>query len=846
MVLRVTQHHIEFGADAQASDIRLTEQFVFAAASNPIDSDTRVTEQFVQAAAENLASSDLRVTEQFVQASTRNLGRELTSMLGTLNSSLAGDSLILGATSGSPILPYSPIPTGQVGISDSVPGLTMMAGVPVNQSVWIPIFTSRLGTNSSVFGAWLMWGLGADVGGPVIHERTGQSNLVLTQTVEVSGAVSLSASNALALTDAVTSSITMLAATNVITATQTATQNFKFGDNVSALSLTQSATSSIKQLSASSTLTLDQDVDTNQFFKPVSQTIPLAQEAVTSLKSGIVSSTLTLTQLAESNSFGASASSTLALTHDNTISGPVNSDASSTLSGLDQDVTVEFGAYGRFAGNLMFLDHNAVNNIKNLSAFNLLTFLQVPRLVDTFEEFVSHTLSITQEATASGSIRYFADSQLVLNSTADDNIKVRAPENTLTLTHSADVAFVNTAVSVLILSHEANEGFIPLEAENTLTLNDIARSTPHEADSENTIELSQNVRQSIINASANNTLALVDTNNVQRPWYVSAESELEGFTIVFDPVTLQPEEIPFAITQEAEYQLSVANRFATTIISFATTAVGTHLFGTDHDASSTLVLTQDATSLIRPTENTIILTDEADYVLANEARTDLLFPSVNVEVYDPVTDTISIVVVPDGQFAVVRVDQAIAAISTIAVKQAAAYSLERNTTKCFYSPFVGGSEDPDAPTPPSTTLPVQSFDPTTTRFKLVVPTFGEISGGSSTADSITLKAPRFGNKEGAQKTRVNRESRGGTLIIYADPEWPEFYTLTYEFAGLKQAIAFELLRFVSDNLGLEVGVQDHEGRTWKGTILNPDEVITEDHRDSFSAMIQLEAQRDPV
>ena len=56
-------------------------------------------------------------------------------------------------------------------------------------------------------------------------------------------------------------------------------------------------------------------------------------------------------------------------------------------------------------------------------------------------------------------------------------------------------------------------------------------------------------------------------------------------------------------------------------------------------------------------------------------------------------------------------------------------------------------------------------------------------------DTLVLRAPEFGNKDRLQFNRISRETRGGTLIVYADPMWPKTQTLVLTFSALKPAQA---------------------------------------------------------
>jgi hypothetical protein len=125
-------------------------------------------------------------------------------------------------------------------------------------------------------------------------------------------------------------------------------------------------------------------------------------------------------------------------------------------------------------------------------------------------------------------------------------------------------------------------------------------------------------------------------------------------------------------------------------------------------------------------------------------------------------------------------------------------------------------------------------------FQLVYPSMGAVT------DSVALKTPNLGNKDRLSFNRVLRETRGGTLIVYADPIWPKVQTLVLTFSGLLRVEAHELLAFVDAYLGQEVGLIDWEHRYWRGVITTPDDPVIEDKFDSFTANFSFEGELDPA
>jgi len=89
---------------------------------------------------------------------------------------------------------------------------------------------------------------------------------------------------------------------------------------------------------------------------------------------------------------------------------------------------------------------------------------------------------------------------------------------------------------------------------------------------------------------------------------------------------------------------------------------------------------------------------------------------------------------------------------------------------------------------------------------------------SHPTEFLTLRSPEFGNRDRLEFNRISRETRGGTLVVFADPIWPKIETMALTFTALTSAQVQAYLTFVKDHLGLEVGFVDWEGFYWKGVI----------------------------
>ena len=169
--------------------------------------------------------------------------------------------------------------------------------------------------------------------------------------------------------------------------------------------------------------------------------------------------------------------------------------------------------------------------------------------------------------------------------------------------------------------------------------------------------------------------------------------------------------------------------------------------------------------------------------------------------------------------------------STITLTQSLTYGYETIGIRFQYHPLIGeGASDSPSPTLAG---PMSGV---TVPFQLVYPATG------TATDTVTLRAPALGNKDRLSFNRVLRETRGGTLIVFADPMWPKIQTLVLNFVGLTQSEAQDLLTFMETYLGQEVGMIDWEQRYWTGIITVPDQPVTEDSRGRFSASFEFEGE----
>ncbi len=169
------------------------------------------------------------------------------------------------------------------------------------------------------------------------------------------------------------------------------------------------------------------------------------------------------------------------------------------------------------------------------------------------------------------------------------------------------------------------------------------------------------------------------------------------------------------------------------------------------------------------------------------------------------------------------------------------YYIEDACNKKSYGPFIGENTIPNALTPPETTLPIVQTDPSSqlggcspTRFTLVYPALG------APISVVTLRAPELDNRDRVSFNRINRETRGGYLTVFADPNWPQKQTLAVTFVGLSKTDIDNLQDFFIDYIGKEINLTDWEGREWIGIITTPNEPAIQNGTDNWNITFEFE------
>jgi len=530
--------------------------------------------------------------------------------------------------------------------------------------------------------------------------------------------------------------------------------------------------------------------------------------------------------------FDRSASSELTLDHLASLTKTVNVGADSTIS-LTDEAVVTTGAWVydvSAESSLSLASEAAVTTgvwLHEVSATSVLALTQEANgaLGTVYDLSAASALSLSQESTVSEDqwiLDLSADSTLALTQaaavTTDQWIHELGAENVLALSQEALGAFIidASAESQLTLDQEATAGFIrTLTADNALAFSQEATGlVTHEyyVDAESWLEdLDQSVSTvNVLNLSAGSTLALDHSLLVARPWYVSATNVLQETHQEFVPGTLDIIEVTTGLNTSASVN---------TVLNLG--------------AQSPIALGQNANfGFIEPggilvsAENVLELDQDAWITRLGTASSYLeMSQSAVAHGSKPLGSEIDL-----EQSAGVTVVRNRMAESDLELGQTVTYVLIKHGAVALfdYAPATGGGPIPGALQGP--------FPGVTSRFSLIYPAEG------TPTDTIELRPPDLGNKDRLSFDRINRETRGGTLTIFADPDWPKVQTLVLSFSALYREEAHELIRFVREHLGLEVKLSDWEQRVWRGVITTPNEPVIQDGKDSFSASFEFEGE----
>lgn len=436
-----------------------------------------------------------------------------------------------------------------------------------------------------------------------------------------------------------------------------------------------------------------------------------------------------------------------------------------------------------------------------------------------------------------GSDESIAGSLLIFGFGADAVAEIiLTASNTLNLTQQGDVEKekLRTGTSTLSLTQQADRaGVFSTSANNTLSLtHSHILSGPQAVTASNSLSLTQSAAPGLLTRDASNTLTFTQIGNVGGEKEVSAQNSilftqtaLSGLVTRTGANSLSLEQESNAFTTNPAVGI---DRTASSSIAFAQTnnrfilkagAIGL-------TASNLLAFTQRAIfPIVLTADNTISFTHVANAdALSKDGTQEITF----------------------AQSAYRNLVRSLTASSTFAVSHGFTYLQLRdgipvvgdsdgcNITR-QYAPLSGGGGTPD----------VRPVPPTLTKFDDVV-FYYPVGTQCAATESMTLRTPNFGDRDRNLYTRIKRESRGGSLRVFRDPQWPAERSLVMDFSGITQAEVDNILSFLQTTLGQKVSFRDWQGRVWSGIITTPDAQITFSGRENFDIAIEMEVDEDEL
>ncbi len=573
---------------------------------------------------------------------------------------------------------------------------------------------------------------------------------------------------------------------------------------------------------AETTLVITQAASCNHVAgRSASNTLSLADSAAVNFSVGCsASNTLNLSDAAGINAvYFFDASNSLLLAGQAT--GEAVTPAHSVLAFSQQAIAVVTRPV--FANCVLVLNH-AVGVVGSfvVSAGNTLGFgLQATSATVVFGE-ASNSLSFAQQATGNPSRAVSASNALAFSGSASgvatSTIECSA-SNTLPLANQASITVVHAigASSVLSLDTQAESSLSKaVSASNTLVLSgsaDAVGVSLIEVSAASELWLSDQADgyNSTKHVAGQNGLALDVNAHGNKVTHVDATTPIYFTETTLDRLTFDKIEVEHGIFASASDYVYVDPEPTGNILSFFQRAGVVHVRADGISATATSALALSQWTNPTPTGN-----GSSQLTLGHSASATVGRVATNALTLD--------------QQASRTIERFVSASSTLTLHQAVNVVLAEGCVTRAYTPFVGSTDDPNAPAPPSPNVPIlERVEGVQLYWPVDVP-----------AMNVTLRGPELDNKDRLRFQRINRETRGGTLVVFADPIWPKVQQLTLEFVGLEEDEAQSLLSFIAATLGKKIGMRDWENRHWTGVIVSPDEPIIRNGRHNISTALEFE------
>ncbi len=430
-------------------------------------------------------------------------------------------------------------------------------------------------------------------------------------------------------------------------------------------------------------------------------------------------------------------------------------------------------------------------------AYNEITIVQTARSSQR-SLIASNTITIIDAANLASTYEVSASQSITITDTASWINNSVSASNTINILQAADPLFKQRDVSdpIIIVDIAAYTfGLPPRAAIDVLTISQTASFTGPRY------------------VSASNTITIVQDGDVRGTIRLSASDSLIITEDVFDEDTVTWTTVSTGIEQSATRQ--------TTFYREAHQHLTIQQVGFNYVSDPTKWIPKFAEHIITIIDNAV----RTDPVTAIDSIT--IVSTASFDIIKGITDILTIVDVA-SLIKVLNIE----ASNVITIEQAHGYTLIRDNTLCTYSPFIGNSSSIDVLPPLATGPVIVEYDNVQLSYPLNSPT-----------DTLTLRGPELGNQNNLNFQRINRETRGGTLTIYADPIWPKMETMILEFYGLSEINSQDALTFIATSLGKIIRIRDWEGQLWSGVIVSNNPIIRNGKGCSNSISMTIEVNK---
>ena len=450
---------------------------------------------------------------------------------------------------------------------------------------------------------------------------------------------------------------------------------------------------------------------------------------------------------------------------------------------------------------------------KSVSVSTTIEFEDYARIPDTYELDASSTLAFTQLIGRYGSIHYSLSSSLTFAQIADLTEKDREASNEIEFTTLASADYIKVLGNILELEDTAVKGLTVVDIQHPLTFVHDARCNPRNFSIDQQISFGQAPRNSVISIHVDNELEFDTDITVIQPWSVWAESVLQVTTIEEYDEDGNPILIITGLQDAAAVEKALG-RSITSPVWFSQDGkkVLIKVGAVDIEAEDTLAFSSSVPECIYLDANNII--EFIDYV---DNRHE--FPVSLLEIESDVAYNIS--------YAPRLASSTLNLVSSF-------FGEKEDISLCEYTPILGSTNDPDAPQQYLKNVPI--IDSNASGVTLFYPWV-------SPTTTVNLRGPDLGNRTRLEFQRIKRETRGGTLIVWADPMWPKNEHLVLSFSGLSETEGQAVLDFIYLTLGKEIGIVDWEGNTQRAITITPNEPLVRNSRGNLSINLEFEISR---